>query len=187
MSIIRYEEGLELLNQYVKTPHIITHSKEVAAIMEHMAKKLGKPEENWKLAGLMHDLDYDTEKDNMERHARTAAEILEKKGFDSELLHAILAHNEENTGVKRETEMDYALAASDNMAGLVRATALVYPDKKVASVKPKSVTKRFKSPSFAAGANRDMIMGCENIGISLDEFAEVSVEAIKSIADEVGL
>lgn len=187
MKQVTYEQGLEILNQYVKTPQIITHSKEVAAIMEHLAKKLGEPVEEWKVAGLLHDLDYDVEKDHMERHARTAVKILEKKGLGSEALHAILAHNEDNTGIKRETDMDYALAASDNMAGLVRATALVYPDKKVASVKPRSVTKRFKSPSFAAGANREMISGCTNIGLTLEEFAEVSVEAIRSIADEVGL
>lgn len=187
MSTMLFEEGLDLLNQYVKTPNIITHSKEVAAIMGHLAKRLNKSEEEWRLLGLLHDLDYDIEKDNMMNHGKTTVRLLETRGFSQEFLHAILSHNEENTGVKRETDMDYALAASDNMAGLVHATALVYPDKKVASVKPNSVVKKFKSPSFAAGANRSKIADCEKLGLSLIEFAEVSVEALKTIADEVGL
>lgn len=185
---ISFEEGLEMLGQHLTSPNILVHSKEVAAIMAHLAKRLGKDEENWRLAGLLHDLDYDMEKENMENHAKTAVEILRRKGFrEEELLHAILAHNEDNTGVKRESDMDYALSACDNMAGLVHATALIYPDKKISSVKPSSVTKRFKSPSFAAGARRDQIIGCEKIGLSLDEFAQVSVEAVTSIAEEVGL
>ncbi len=184
---ITYDEGISLLNEYIKTHNIAVHCREVSAIMAHLARRLGKDEDKWGLAGLLHDLDYDVEKDNMENHARTAAAVLEEKGFDEEFLHAVLAHNDDNTGVRRETDMDYALSASDNMAGLVHATALVYPDKKIASVKPKSVVKRFKSPSFAAGARRDRILGCENIGLSLEEFAEISVEALKSIADEIGL
>jgi putative nucleotidyltransferase with HDIG domain len=187
MAVTTYDQGLKLLNEYIKTPNIFIHSKEVGAIMACLAKKLGKPEKQWELAGLLHDLDYDIERNNMQNHGRTTVEILKNEGFNQESLHAILAHNQEETGVKRETDMDYALAASDNMAGLVHATALVYPDKKISSVKASSVVKRFKSLSFAAGANRENIKECEMINLSLDEFAAVSVEALQGIADEVGL
>ena len=96
-------------------------------------------------------------------------------------------HNEEATGLDRTTEFQHALSAGETITGMVIATTLVYPDKKISSVKPKSITKRMKQAAFAASVSRDKIRECELIGIPLSEFAELSLEAMKSISDEIGL
>jgi predicted hydrolase (HD superfamily) len=96
-------------------------------------------------------------------------------------------HNEQAAGVKRSTEFDHALAAGETITGLITATAMVYPDKKVASVKPKSVTKRMKEKAFAASVNRDYILECEKIGIPLDEFVQLSLQAMNEISGSIGL
>ena len=96
-------------------------------------------------------------------------------------------HNEMATGKARETEFQHALAAGETITGLIYATALVYPDKKIESVKYKSVRKRMKEKAFAANINRDHILECEKIGIPLDEFIQISVDAMRSVSDEIGL
>jgi predicted hydrolase (HD superfamily) len=96
-------------------------------------------------------------------------------------------HNEMATGLDRTTEFQHALAAGETITGLITATAMVYPDKKVSSVKPKSVTKRMKEKAFAASVKRESIMECEQIGIPLDQFAAISLEAMTGIADDLGL
>jgi predicted hydrolase (HD superfamily) len=96
-------------------------------------------------------------------------------------------HNEEATGKERTTEFQHALAAGETITGLIYATALVYPDKKISSVKPKSIRKRMKEKAFAASVNRDTIRECEQVGIPLDEFIELSLNAMKEIDQKIGL
>jgi predicted hydrolase (HD superfamily) len=120
-------------------------------------------------------------------HGLESARILSEMGFDSEIVDAVKMHNEEAAGQKRTTEFQHALAAGETITGMVVATTLVYPDKKLASVKPKSVTKRMKEKIFAASVNRDTIRECEKTGIPLDEFAELAVNAMREIAPELGL
>ena len=105
----------------------------------------------------------------------------------AEMLDAIVMHNEVATGKERTTEFQHALAAGETITGLITAVTLVYPDKKLASVKPKSVTKRMKQKAFAASVKRENILECEKIGIPLAEFAELSVQAMREIAEELGL
>jgi predicted hydrolase (HD superfamily) len=107
--------------------------------------------------------------------------------MDQESIEAIKLHNEMATGIPRSKEFHHALAAGETITGLIVATTLVYPDKKLASVKPKSVTKRMKQKAFAASVSREHIMECEKIGIPLNEFAELAVVAMRGIADKIGL
>ena len=180
------DEAWELLNSKVDEDYLIKHSLATEAIMRALAKKMGQDEELWGIAGLLHDLDFSETKDDPERHALVAAELLAGR-LPEEAVLAIKRHNAEMLGLKRETEFDLALTAAETITGLIVATALVYPDQKLASVKPKSVTKRMKEKAFAAKVNRDHIRLCEEFGFPLPEFAALSVEAMRGISDDLGL
>lgn len=179
------EDALKLLNAYIKNPKMINHCLASEAVMRALAKRLGRDEEKWAMAGLLHDLD--VEKVDAKTHGLETVKILAEKGVDEEILDTIKMHNEMATGMERTTEFQHALACGETITGMITATTMVYPDKKLASVKPKSITKRMKSAAFAASVNRDNIRECEKIGIPLNEFAALSLEAMKSISDELGL
>jgi putative nucleotidyltransferase with HDIG domain len=180
-------EALDLLHQYIKNPRTLAHCLASEAVLRATAKRLGKDEEKWGLAGLLHDLDVELTHDKPEIHGHETIRILRQEGIDEEILIAIIRHNEMNHSGERITTFHHALAAGETITGLITATALVYPDKKVASVKPKSVVKRMKEKAFAASVNRETIMECEKIGIPLPEFAELSINAMAEVADEIGL
>lgn len=185
--MISHERAVQLLNEHLKTKTTLLHCREVEVIMEALAKHFGENEHEWGLAGLLHDLDCDIEKSIPKNQGITAADILAKEGVSEAVLHAIKAHNEELTGVKRESRLDFALSAADSISGIIYAAALVYPDKKIASVKPSSILKRMKDERFAASVRRDRIKDCEKCGILLEEFACISLEAMKNISAEIGL
>lgn len=177
---------LDLLNKNVVNPKMIAHSLASEAVLRALAKRFNEDEDVWGIAGLMHDIDVEfTEEDSM-RHGLEGADLLKAEGLPSDAVDAIRMHNEEATGKERETLFQHALAAGETITGLIFATALVYPDKKIASVKPKSIVKRMKQKAFAASVNRDTIMECEKIGIPINEFAELSLEALKLIEEELG-
>jgi len=163
------------------------HCLASAAVLGALARRLGQDEEMWAVTGLLHDLDYDQTKADMPRHGLVTAELLKDQGLPAEVVQAIKAHNAENLGLKRESPLDIALTCGETITGLVVATTLVYPDKKLASVKPKSVAKRMKEKAFAASVNRDHIMLCEQLGVPLPEFAALAVEAMRGISDDLGL
>ena len=163
------------------------HSLASAAIMRGIAAKFGLNQEAYYYTGLLHDVDFeDAEGSQMNKHGLVAAEWLKKCGVNEAIIHAIMAHNEEN-GTKRETFMDYALTASETISGFITAVAKIYPDKKVSSVKVSSVTKRMKEKSFASNVNRDSILLCSKIGLSLEEFVTIALESMKAIAEKIGL
>ena len=166
---------------------MIKHSLASEAVMKAVAQRLGEDENKWALAGLLHDLDVELTHADPKVHALKAAGILEDEGYPHDLADAVKMHNEEATGLERTTVFQHALAASETITGLVIATTLVYPDKKLASVKPKSVVKRMKQKAFAASVRRDHILECEMIGIPMPEFAVLAVEAMREIADDLGL
>lgn len=180
-------KALELLHEYIKNPRMINHCLAAEVVMKALAKRLGRDEGKWGLAGLLHDLDVEKVEADPKIHGLETARILEEKGLDPEIIDAIKMHNEEATGLERTTEFQHALSCGETITGMIIATTLVYPDKKLASVKPKSVTKRMKQAAFAASVSREKIKECELIGIPLAEFAELSVEAMKTISDEIGL
>lgn len=176
-----------LLKEYVKSDRMLNHCYASEAVMRALAVKFGEDEEKWGMAGLLHDIDIEVTDADLSRHCLEAEKILAAKGIDNEVVEAIVRHNETATGRKRETRLQHALAAGETITGLIVATTLVYPDKKLASVKPKSVVKRMKEKAFAASVNREIIMECELIGIPLNEFAELSISAMLQISDRLGL
>ena len=184
------EQANELLHKYVKGENYITHSYAVEAIMRGLAKKLAPDDvEYWGICGLLHDLDEETApwRDDFGTHGPTSAKILREEGFgDPVMENAIMSHNPA-CGKNPETQLEYALIAADPMSGFLKAIAQIYPDKRIASVKHKSINKRFKETRFAAGANRQFMSLIEKAGMEWDEFVDVSLEAMREIADEIGL
>lgn len=179
------EYYLNLLSKHVSNPKMIAHCLASEAVMRELARHFGEDENVWGVAGLLHDLDVEITNADPKRHALVAAEMLEEV-LPADAVDAIRMHNEEATGLPRSTRFQHALAAGETIAGMIFATALVYPDKRIASVKPKSVIKRMKEKQFAASVNRDTILECEKIGLSLEEFVQLSLSALTPIAPSLG-
>ena len=184
--MISREEALKLLQKNVKAENMLKHSYASEAVLRALAKRLNQNVEEWGIAGLLHDVDVEITNADSKTHGPYAANILEGLITD-QMLDAIVMHNEMATGKERTLEFQHALAAGETITGLITAVTLVYPDKKIASIKTKSVTKRMKQKAFAASVNRENILECEKIGIPLNEFAELSVNAMKEISDVLGL
>ncbi len=184
--MISREEAVKLLETNIKSENMRKHCYASEAVLRSLARRLGKNEEEWGLAGLLHDIDVEITNADPYTHGPFSGKILKGKVTD-EMLNAIVMHNEMATGKERFSEFQHALAAGETITGLITATTLVYPDKKIASVKAKSVTKRMKQKAFAASVKRENIIECEKIGIPLDEFAELSVKAMQEISDVLGL
>ncbi len=181
------EEGLKLLKTQIKNDKMIAHCLASEAVMRALAERLGEDREKWGLAGLLHDIDAEIVQNDPALHGMEAERILRDEGLDEELIEAVKLHNEEAShGQERSKKFHYALAAGETITGLIFATALVYPDKKLESVKPKSITKRMKEKAFAASVNRETIRECEKIGLSVDEFAAIALDAMKKIAPQLG-
>lgn len=185
--LLEREDALVLLHQYVKNEKMIEHSLASEAVMKALAAHLGRNIDQWAQAGLLHDLDVEVTSADAHTHGLESARILTEMGMDDELVDAIKMHNEAATGMERCTEFQHALAAGETITGLITATSLVYPDKKVSSVKPKSITKRMKEKAFAASVKRENILECEKIGIPIDQFAAIALAAMTEIADQLGL
>ena len=181
------EEAYNLLQTYVKQENMLHHSLASEAVMRALAVKLGRDEEKWGLAGLLHDIDVEITQENFAAHGLKAVEILRPLGVDEEVIEAILHHNECAAEKPRTKEFHYALAAGETITGLIFATTYVYPDKKLSSVKPKSVVKRMKEKKFAASVRRESILECEHLGISIDAFAELAINALLPISHKIGL
>ncbi len=181
------DAALELVKSKIANENLMKHCLAAEAVLIAMAQRLGEDENKWGLAGLLHDLDAETQPD-LDVHTQETAEILGEEGIDEEIIEAIRLHNlQANPGESRTSRFHHALAAGETITGLVIATALVYPDKKLASVKAKSVRKRIKEKAFARGANREIIKECEQAGIPLNDFCSLSLEAMQGIADDLGL
>lgn len=184
---ISREDALKLVQKHIKSPNLLKHCLATEAVMRSLADHVGQDQDKWGLAGLLHDLDAESHTD-LEVHTQETAQILEGLGVDKDIINAIRLHNEQaHPGEHRTTQFEYLLAAGETITGLIIATALVYPDKKLGSVKPKSVRKRIKEKAFAAGANRDIIRECERGGIPLPEFCDICLNAMQHIADELEL
>ncbi|MFH0896120.1 MAG: HDIG domain-containing metalloprotein [Bacteroidota bacterium] len=185
---ITREEALELLKQNVKNEKMIAHCLASEAVMKALATRLQQDQEQWAMAGLLHDLDVEITNADAKTHGLTTVKMLTELGVDADIIDAIKHHNEDAEGVEaRSTIFQHALAAGETITGLITATTYVYPDRRIASVKPSSVVKRMKEKAFAASVKRENILECEKIGIPLQEFAELSVNAMKEIADQIGL
>lgn len=184
---ISREQALALMQRYLEQDNLRKHSLATEVIMRALARRLGGDENVWGIAGLLHDLDYDETREDMARHGLVTERVLRAQGVSDEVIEIIKSHNADNLGWHRTEKRHHAIAAAECITGLIVATALVYPDRKLASVKPKSILKRMKEKEFARSVNRDYIRECEYLGIPLPEFAELSLEAMRSISDALGL
>ncbi|MDP2930211.1 MAG: HDIG domain-containing protein [bacterium] len=182
------EEALSLVKQHVKNENSIKHMLATEAIMRALARHFNEDENVWGLAGLLHDIDMEIVdyRANPEKQGAVAAEMLEKMGVDTVITNAIRAHNDA-TGKKAETLIEKAIFATDPLTGLIVASTLVLPGKKLADLTPENILNRFKEKSFAKGARREAIATCSEISLTLEEFAKIGLEAMKSISDELGL
>jgi putative nucleotidyltransferase with HDIG domain len=181
------ERAFGLLQQHLSSDVLVKHCLATEAIVRALAARLGEDPDRWGLAGLLHDLDFEKTKDTPSEHAKQAAELLAAEGLDAEIVQAIREHNSEALGIACESKMGIALSCGETVTGLVVATALVMPDKRLASVKPSSVRKRMKKKDFARNVSREQIRLCERLGLELDEFLTLSVEAMQGIAGDLGL
>jgi len=179
--------ALELMLQHLPQAAMQKHSLATEVIMRALARRLGRDEHLWGIAGLLHDLDYNETRESMSRHGLVTEQLLAGSNVVPEIIQAIKAHNADNLGFARSTEFEHALVCAECITGLIVATTLVYPDKKINGVRPKSIIKRMKQKEFARSVNRDYIRECELIGIPLEEFAVLSLGAMAGISGELGL
>lgn len=184
--MISREDAINFLNQHIQNANMIKHCLASEAVLRAIALKLGQNPEEWGMAGLLHDIDSEITHGDPSQHGPYAAGMLAGM-LSPEAINAIVMHNEMATGKERATVFQHALAAGETITGLIMATALVYPDKKLVPVKTKSITKRMKEKAFAASVNRETILECELIGIPIQDFAELSLAAMQEISDELGL
>jgi putative nucleotidyltransferase with HDIG domain len=179
-------EALESIKENVENQNLVKHMLAAEAIMRALARRLGGDEVEWGLAGLLHDIDVELTEGDMSSHSKLGADIARDLGASEAVAKAILCHNETH-GIKPETMMEKALFCADPLTGLITAAVLVRPDKKLAGLEAQSVRKRFKEKGFAAGASREQISRCTDIGLELDEFIAIGLEAMKGIAPQLGL
>ena len=180
------DEALALVSSMIKNKNLIKHHLAVEAVMRALARYFGEDEESWGLAGLLHDADYEITKKDPHRHGLVMAEKLEELGVDPVIVRAVKAHNDA-LGVPLETRMEKALYACDELTGLIVASALIHPERKLAALDTRFVRNRFKEKSFARGARREQIRTCSDLGFELEPFIGLSLAAMQGIAGELGL
>lgn len=180
------EEALALLHEWVTAEPLRRHCLAVEAAMRDQARRRGGDEDLWGLAGLLHDLDYERHPDLETGHPRYAMAELERRGYPPELVRAVASHAD-HMGVSRDSQMERALAAVDELSGFVLACAYVRPER-LAGMTAKSVRKKLRQPSFAAAVGReDVSRGAEELGVELDELIEQVIGALAASAAELGL
>ena len=190
---ITKEQANKLVDEYIKDPVTKLHLLESEAIMRAVAKHLGEDEEEWGIIGFLHDIDWDLTKENQSQHCIKAQEILRSGGASDYLIETVASHGYVNEMIpdlmdkKRETKIQNCLVAAETLTGIIVASALVQPDKKLASVKLKSLKKKFKDKSFAAKCDRGLIRECEKAGIPLETFLEIGLKALLEISDKLGM
>ena len=177
------KDALKILEEKIKNKNLIKHSLAVEICMKKLAEKFGEDENLWALAGLLHDLDYEETKNDFSKHGFITAEYLKGK-VPEIVLDAIISHPGHK---ERKTKMAKALYCVDPLTGLIVACALIKPEKKLSSIDKNFVLKRFGEKRFAAGADRNQIKSCEELGLSLEEFIEICLSAMKEISDQLGL
>ena len=181
------EEALNLIKKYIKNENLIKHSIASGAVMKHLALKLNEDKGKWEITGILHDIDVELTEGDIKTHTHKAVEILKENSIDDDIIEAIKMHNPLAWDRLSDKPYHIALRAGETITGLIIATALVYPDKKLSSVKPESVLKRFKDKRFASGADRNVIRECEKLSIPLKDFIEISLNAMKEVSTELGL
>jgi putative nucleotidyltransferase with HDIG domain len=175
-----------LLTEFTQSESLRKHALAVEACLRAYARKLGGDEELWGVVGLLHDFDYE-KYPSAEEHPFKGNEILQERGYSDEIRRAILSHAS-YSGVPRESNLEKTLFACDELAGFITATALIKPNKSLAEVDAKSIRKRMKDKAFARSVSReDIVNGAADLGVDLDQHIALCIEAMKSVAGELGL
>ncbi|MDH7496986.1 MAG: HDIG domain-containing protein [Syntrophomonadaceae bacterium] len=180
------EDALQLLQQHLHNRNLFNHCLAVEAIMRAVARRFGEDEEAFGLAGLLHDIDYDSTANDMARHSQVGSEILAAAGLPPEIVYAVRVHNDAH-GLPRTTLMDRALYAADPVSGLIVAAALIRPEKRLQAVDLDFLLNRFREKSFARGARRAQIAACQECGLGLEEFLDLALRAMQAQAEQLGL
>ncbi|VVB76150.1 Ribonuclease Y [Candidatus Tiddalikarchaeum anstoanum] len=190
MIPITREKALELIKKYNQDKSDMNHFLESEAIMGALAERLKEDVTYWRMLGLLHDVDWGITKNEAGKHLTKTRDILKREGFDDEFIDIIISHGygfdlEGIKDRKREKKLEHALAAAETISGLIHAYALMR--RGMADMKVSGLKEKFKNKSFAAKIDRKIILECESLGLSLDEFFAISIDAVKKVADEVGL
>ena len=180
------QEAYELLKKYNNTERLTKHALAVEGVMRFFAEKYGEDKEKWGIIGLVHDLDYEKWPDE---HCKKTKEILEENNWPKDYIRAVMSHGYTLcTDVKPEHKMEKVLFATDELTGLISAACLVRPSKSVLDIKVKSVKKKWKDKSFAAGVDRSIIeKGAQMLEMEISELITETINAMKLVADEIGL
>jgi putative nucleotidyltransferase with HDIG domain len=179
------ERAWETLTRYTKSEALLRHALAVEAAVGAYAQRFGEDEEFWRVTALLHDFDYEIHP-TLDEHPQEGASILREEGYPEEVIEGVLSHGS-HLGLPRDTALKKTLFACDELAGFVHACGLVRPDG-IETLEPKSVKKKLKQPSFAAGVNRqDVYEGAEELGVELDEHIAFVVGSMRPIAGELGL
>ena len=185
------DDAWNLLCEYTPNENLRKHALAVEACVRAYARRFGADEELWGLTALLHDFDYERwpndAHDPAQEHPYEGSKILRERGYAEELIRAILSHAD-YTGVPRETPLEHTLFACDELAGFLVACALVKPGKSIFEVETESVKRKLKDKAFARGVNReDVVQGAEELSIPLDEHISSCIEAMRGVADRLGL
>ncbi len=186
MERVDRDTAWALLQEHAKGDTLIKHALAVEACMQAYAAKQGEDQDLWGVVGMLHDFDWDV-CPSPDEHPQFGAAILRERGYPEEVVRAVLSHGN-HTGIPRETLMEKALYAMDELSGFVTAVALVRPSKSLAETQVRSVRKKMKDKAFARAINRDDIaQGAEELGVDLDEHIAFVIEALKPVANKLGL
>ncbi|HPD15350.1 MAG TPA: HDIG domain-containing protein [Planctomycetota bacterium] len=185
--MITRDEAFALLSSHVQAGTLRKHCLATEAILRALARRLGEDEALWGIVGLVHDLDFEATANAPAEHTKATCDILRPLGFPDHALQAVREHNAEALGIPRESRLGIALACGETLTGLIVATALVMPDKRLASVAARSVLKRMKKKDFARNVSREIIGECERLAIPLEDFVQLSLTAMQGVAGDLGL
>ena len=188
------DEAYQILKSLIKNENLIKHHLACEATMKDLYKRLTPPpsqnptdEEKWGIVGLLHDADYELSKNHPEKHTLILEEKIGDK-LEPTLMYAIKSHNFQNNGIEPKSALDWSIYTCDELTGLIIAATLIHPDKKLAFVTTDFIVKRFNEPAFAKGANRQQIELCkQKLGIPLNEFIDITLNAMQRIAPSLGL
>ncbi len=181
-----YDESLSLFKEFNQSESLLKHAYSVEGVMRYIARKMGEDEEKWGIVGLMHDLDYERFPD---QHCKKSREILQERGWPEEYIRAIVSHGWGIcSDIEPQTNMEKTLYAADELTGLITAVAIIRPSKSVADLEAKSVMKKWKDRSFAAGVNRSVIeKGTTMLGVELRDLVTDVIMGMREVADRIGL
>lgn len=188
--MITRQQAWELLTKHMQNQNLRRHCLAVEAVMRALARHFKEEEEQWGIAGLLHDADYEKTKNDPSKHVVTVVSWLKELGVDESIMNAVYAHGWKfvESCPQPQTKMEWSLYCCDELTGLIVAVALVRPDKKLSSVTVDSVMKKWNVKAFAAGVDREQVKMCEEkLGIPLSEFIGIALSAMQGISEQLGL